>query len=112
MILTAKTILLNKHKNTQINLNPHNRSHKCISSISNTIILDETAHSLCDLKQILVYELEQHYYHLPLPLRGPVNSTCVEAKEGGLREAPALRPPPRFLVYVLRFAFLPNYLMS
>ena len=71
-------------------------------------IIDETAHSLYDLKQILVCE---HYYHVPLPLRGPVNSTCVEAEGGGLREAPALRPPLRFLVYVQRFAFLPNYLV-
>ena len=59
----------------------------------------------------ILEQLEQHYYYVPLPLRGPVNSTCVEAGGGGLREAPALRPPLRFLVYVQRFAFLPNYLM-
>ena len=46
--------------------------------------------------------------YVPLPLRGPVNSTCVKAGGGGLREAPALRPPLRFLVYLQRFAFLPK----
>ena len=38
--------------------------------------------------KILVCELEQYHSYVPLPLRGPANSTCVKAGGGGLREAP------------------------
>ena len=45
---------------------------------------------------------------IPWPLRGPVNSTCVKARGGGLHEAPPCDLHSGFLVCLQRCAFLPK----
>ena len=57
--------------------------------------------------KILVCELEQHYSYVPWPLRGPVNSTCVEVGGEGLHEAPSCDLHSGF-VCLQRCAFLPK----
>ena len=58
--------------------------------------------------KILVCKPEQHHSYVPWPLRGPVNSTCVEAGGGGLHEAPTFDLHSGFLVCLQRCAFLPK----